>query len=47
MLAWASYALLPLSLLASALMAGFFYAYSVSVMPGLAVTDPLAVRPAW
>jgi uncharacterized membrane protein len=42
MLAWAHYVLLLLSLLASALIAGFFYANSVSVMPGLAATDPLA-----
>jgi uncharacterized membrane protein len=36
---------LMLALLASALMAGFFYAYSVSVMPGLAAGDALsAVR---
>lgn len=34
--------LLGLSVLASALMAGFFWTYSVSVMPGLAVGDPLA-----
>jgi uncharacterized membrane protein len=35
--------LLSLGLLASALAAGFFYAYSVSVMPGLtAAGDPLA-----
>jgi uncharacterized membrane protein len=33
---------LMLALLASALMAGFFYAYSVSVMPGLAASEPLA-----
>jgi uncharacterized membrane protein len=39
-------ALLSLGLLACAVMAGFFYAYSVSVMPGLAaVGDPLvAIR---
>jgi uncharacterized membrane protein len=37
----ARYVLLLLGLLASALIAGFFYAYSVSVMPGLAATDPL------
>jgi uncharacterized membrane protein len=36
------YALLLLGLLASALIAGFFHAYSVSVMPGLGATDPLA-----
>jgi uncharacterized membrane protein len=41
-LAGTSYACLLLSLLASALMAGFFYAYSVSVMRGLDATDPLA-----
>lgn len=41
-LAWTGYACLLLGLLASALMAGFFYAYSVSVMRGLAATDPLA-----
>lgn len=41
-LAWSSYACLLLGLLASALMAGFFYAYSVSVMRGLDATDPLA-----
>jgi uncharacterized membrane protein len=36
---------LMLALLASALMAGFVYAYSFSVMPGLAAGDPLsAVR---
>ena len=45
MLASTHHALLLLGLLASALMAGFFYAYSVSVMPGLAATEPLsAVR---
>jgi uncharacterized membrane protein len=38
---WTCYALLLLGLLASALIAGFFYAYSVSVMPGLAAGDPL------
>lgn len=38
-------ALLALSLLATALAAGFFYAYSVSVMPGLGAADPAsAVR---
>jgi uncharacterized membrane protein len=37
--------LLLLGLLASALIAGFFYAYSISVMPGLDATDPgTAVR---
>jgi uncharacterized membrane protein len=36
------YALIVLGLLAAALIAGFFYAYSVSVMPGLGATDPLA-----
>ena len=35
-------ALLLLGLLASALIAGFFYTYSVSVMPGLGATEPLA-----
>ena len=40
--AWTSYAFLLLGLLASALMAGFFYAYSVSVMRGLDATEPLA-----
>jgi uncharacterized membrane protein len=36
---------LMLALLASALMAGFVYAYSFSIMPGLAAGDPLsAVR---
>jgi len=39
--AWTSYAFLLLALLAAALMAGFFYAYSVSVMRGLDATDPL------
>ncbi len=39
----AARALLALGLLASALAAGFFYAYSVSVMPGLAAAgDPIA-----
>ena len=42
LLAWTSYACLLLGLLASALMAGFFYAYSVSVMRGLSATDPVA-----
>jgi uncharacterized membrane protein len=42
MTVYARYAFLLLALLASALIAGFFYAYSVSVMPGLAATDPLA-----
>jgi uncharacterized membrane protein len=38
-------ALLALSLLATALAAGFFYAYSVSVMPGLDAAEPAsAVR---
>jgi uncharacterized membrane protein len=41
-LAWTSYAFLLLGLLTSALMAGFFYAYSVSVMRGLDATDTLA-----
>jgi uncharacterized membrane protein len=40
--AWTRHALLLLGLLACALIAGFFYAYSVSVMPGLSATDPLA-----
>jgi len=40
--AWTSYTCLLLGLLASALMAGFFFAYSVSVMRGLDATDPLA-----
>jgi uncharacterized membrane protein len=36
------HALLALGILASALMAGFFYAYSISVMPGLTKAgDPL------
>lgn len=35
-------ALLILATLATALIAGFFYAYSVSVMPGLNAADPLA-----
>jgi uncharacterized membrane protein len=39
---WARYTSLVLGLLASALIAGFFYVYSVSVMPGLSATDPLA-----
>lgn len=34
--------LLALALLASALGAGFFYTYSISVMPGLAAADPAA-----
>jgi uncharacterized membrane protein len=42
MLAWTHYALLLIALLTSALMAGFFFAYSVSVMRGLDATDPLA-----
>lgn len=33
--------LLGLATLAAALVAGFFYAYSVSVMPGFAAADPL------
>jgi uncharacterized membrane protein len=36
------YVLLVLGVLAAALIAGFFYAYSVSVMPGLGASDPLA-----
>lgn len=35
-------ALLVLGLVASALAAGFFYAYSFTVMPGLAAGDPSA-----
>ncbi|WP_160170457.1 DUF1772 domain-containing protein [Afipia sp. P52-10] len=31
---------LAISILAAALISGFFYAYSCSVMPGLAATDP-------
>ncbi len=42
LMAWAGHAFLLLGLLASALMAGFFYAYSVSVMRGLDATEPLA-----
>jgi len=42
LLAWSRYTCLLLGVLASALIAGFFYAYSVSVMPGLAVADPAA-----
>jgi uncharacterized membrane protein len=38
---WTRHTPLLLGLLASALIAGFFYAYSVSVMPGLSATDPL------
>jgi uncharacterized membrane protein len=34
--------LLVLGVLATALIAGFFYSYSISVMPGLGVSDPLA-----
>jgi uncharacterized membrane protein len=34
--------LLVLGVLAAALIAGFFYAYSISVMPGLGASDPLA-----
>jgi uncharacterized membrane protein len=41
MFAWAHYVLLLLGLLASALIGGFFYAYSVSVMPGLSAASPL------
>jgi uncharacterized membrane protein len=37
---------LLLALLASALIAGFFYTYSFSVMPGLAATDPRAAMQA-
>jgi uncharacterized membrane protein len=38
-------AFLLLALLASALIAGFFYSYSISVMPGLLATDSIsAVR---
>ena len=36
------YVLLVLGVLAAALIAGFFYAYSVSVMPGLGASDPLS-----
>ena len=35
-------ALLVLALLATAIIAGFFYAYSVSVMPGLNASDPVS-----
>ena len=38
--------LLALGLLAAALAAGFFYAYSVSVMPGLTAAGPGAAVPA-
>jgi uncharacterized membrane protein len=41
-LAQIRYVLLVLGVLAAALIAGFFYAYSVSVMPGLGASDPLA-----
>jgi uncharacterized membrane protein len=37
---------LSLALLASALIAGFFYTYSISVMPGLAATEPRAAMQA-
>ena len=37
---------LLLALLASTLIAGFFYTYSISVMPGLAVTEPHAAMQA-
>src|SRR5918998_6764823 len=36
----ARHGLIVAGLLASALSAGFFYAYSISVMPGLAAADP-------
>jgi uncharacterized membrane protein len=36
----ARHGLILAGLLASALSAGFFYTYSISVMPGLAATDP-------
>ena len=38
----ARHGLILAGLLASALSAGFFYTYSISVMPGLAATDPLS-----
>jgi uncharacterized membrane protein len=34
--------LLVVALLATAIIAGFFYAYSVSVMPGLTASDPVS-----
>jgi uncharacterized membrane protein len=37
---YARYGLLLLGLVASALSAGFFYTYSISVMPGLSAADP-------
>jgi uncharacterized membrane protein len=37
---FARHGLIVAGLLASALSAGFFYAYSISVMPGLAAADP-------
>jgi hypothetical protein len=36
----ARHGLILAGLLASALSAGFFYTYSISVMPGLAAADP-------
>jgi len=42
LLVYIRYTFFGLSLLASALIAGFFYAYSVSVMRGLAASDPLS-----
>ena len=37
---YARHGLILAGLLASALSAGFFYTYSISVMPGLAAADP-------
>jgi len=42
MLSVARRTFLLLGLLASALIAGFFYTYSISVMPGLDAADPVA-----
>jgi uncharacterized membrane protein len=39
-MAYARHGLIMAGLLASALSAGFFYTYSISVMPGLAAADP-------
>jgi uncharacterized membrane protein len=40
LMTYAQHGLIMAGLLASALSAGFFYTYSISVMPGLAAADP-------
>src|SRR5688500_798022 len=42
MTAYVQHAVLIVGLWASALSAGFFYTYSISVMPGLAAAEPLS-----